>query len=329
MRQRDVRSCQVGAVVEMFMLLTAAVGAKRACSSSLPCDTTCVEASAKRHCRYCKCKSCLMCQPIASRLAGASAPTGKRSQQADVLQQTLQQGQEERPQLGRARRWIPATAETPHMHNRSAASSVLRVLGYVPASQLPLEFGGPDTEFSLAGTRFGALAQAEVAAAGPKLLPLRDQRQQVAAGERKPADVSWHDSPVAGLLPQSKARPPTPKSRARHHKLQLLSKSKRKAPPSTQLSGRTATHVWLREANLTLKLPSASGTVPTGSNNRHRKRLPRHRTSSAVLRQGSTAIGAQNLTLILPSHNSKGKASSLPSSAPLSPQTAELAPIIP
>ena len=124
------------------------------------------------------------------------------------------------------RRWTP-TADTPaeSQRNQSLASIVLRALGYVPGPQLPLEFGGPHEDFTVLGAASALVARllpAEADAAGPAPLSLRDQRILARKAARNSAktgsrtttpSVDWHASPVAGLLPQSNARPKTPKAR--------------------------------------------------------------------------------------------------------------------
>ena len=191
---------------------------------------------------------------------------------------------------------MPKVPETMLWSNVSLASKVLRLLGYVPGSQMPLDFGGAVSDYSLKGTRFDALTRVEAAAAGPEPLSLRDQRQQVALGQRKASDVSWHASPVAGLLPQKAARPPTPKARAKLHKKQLS-------------AGRSGVVAGIK--NLTLVFPSGDGPransprkpLRTGRGApaaRGRGKLPRRRAGAA--------LGMENLTLVLPSSSTAAAA---------------------
>ena len=106
--------------------------------------------------------------------------------------------------LGRSRQWTP-TAELTVRTNRSAAAVLLRMIGYVPGAQIPLEFGGPSGDFELEPTRHAALARAEAAAAGPKVVPFHLQK---AAANHGRTAASWLSSPVAQLLARERARPP-------------------------------------------------------------------------------------------------------------------------
>ncbi|KAL1507558.1 hypothetical protein AB1Y20_007178 [Prymnesium parvum] len=200
-------------------LLVAPASAKRACPPvPLPCSPRCLLSEAQRHCRYCKCKACAMCsRPL-------PAPTAASHTSP-------------RPLLGRSRRWAPSDA-SPAATNASAASRVLRLLGYIPAAQLPLAFGGDPADFSLAPAAFPTLSRAEAAAAGPPLLSLRAQRRAAAAGTRARRDVSWLASPVAGLLPRTAARPPTPRARAaRRRRARRPQHNRTSAPPPPRRRG--------------------------------------------------------------------------------------------
>ena len=79
-------------------------------------------------------------------------------------------------------------------------------MGYVPGLQIPLEFGGPGADYEVDPGRHAALARAEAAAAGPKVVPFYLQKAAAARGES--AAASWLSSPVAQLLARAKARPP-------------------------------------------------------------------------------------------------------------------------
>ena len=108
--------------------------------------------------------------------------------------------------LGRSRQWAPEAEEVTTHANRSAAAVLLRMMGYVPGLQIPLEFGGPNEDYQVDPSRHPALARAESAAAGPKVVPFYLQKAAAARGESPAA--SWLSSPVAQLLARAKARPP-------------------------------------------------------------------------------------------------------------------------
>lgn len=231
----------VAAVAAVIGLISAGVSAKRACpAEQLPCSPTCDSAHAKRHCRYCKCKACAMCGTASAQEGRVSGNSNKQKPRRH--RNRLRIGGkilgrkrlfvEGRPQLGGSRIWTPTEPEATSWGNVSAASNVLRLLGYVPGSHMPLEFGGDAADYSLKGTHFERLAAVEAASAGPRPLSLRGQRQQAAHGLRKRSDVSWHASPVAGLLQRKSARPPTPRKRARKHKKHLFGHKRSRAVTS-------------------------------------------------------------------------------------------------
>ena len=166
------------------------VAPKRTCSPSAPCDASCKAERSHKHCKYCKCRACAMC----TRSGGMGS---KRSRKSRPAQRPLQR-------LGRSRQWTPA-AELTVRTNRSAAAVLLRMMGYVPGAQIPLEFGGPGEDFELEPTRHVALARAEATAAGPKVVPFHLQKAAAAHGS---APASWLSSPVAQLLARERARPP-------------------------------------------------------------------------------------------------------------------------
>ena len=166
-----------------------AVSAKRTCSPPVPCHSSCDTERSHLHCKACKCRACTMC-----------AVDSKRSR-------TAKSRPEERLQrLGRSRQWAPEAEATAQSANRSAAAVLLRMMGYVPGLQIPLEFGGPGEDYQVDPRRHVALARAEAAAAGPKVVPFYLQKAAAARGES--AAASWLASPVAQLLARAKARPP-------------------------------------------------------------------------------------------------------------------------
>ena len=111
--------------------------------------------------------------------------------------------------LGRSRRWNPVALEG-SVTNRSVTALILRTIGYVPGQLLPLEFGGPLEDFELDARH--NYSRREAATRGPRLQPMRGQRAAEASGAGPAA--SWLASPVAQLLPQSRARPRTPRKRS-------------------------------------------------------------------------------------------------------------------
>ena len=155
--------------------------------------------------------------------------TERRPEGKAVERDDAQEWQQPSRWLGWHRRWTPtsdaASAEPPR--NQSITSIVLRALGYIPGPQLPMEFGGPQEDFTVLGAPSALVARllpAETDAAGPAPLSLRAQRilarkaarSASKTGKKLPVpDVDWHASPVAGLLPQSNARPKTPKARVK------------------------------------------------------------------------------------------------------------------
>ena len=112
--------------------------------------------------------------------------------------------------LGRSRRWNPVALEG-SVTNRSVTALILRTIGYVPGQLLPLEFGGPLEDFELDARH--NYSRREAATRGPRLQPMRGQRAAEASGAGPAA--SWLASPVAQLLPQSRARPRRRASAAR------------------------------------------------------------------------------------------------------------------
>ena len=94
--------------------------------------------------------------------------------------------------------------------NRSVTALILRTIGYVPGQLLPLEFGGPLEDFELDARH--NYSRREAATRGPRLQPMRGQRAAEASGAGPAA--SWLASPAAQLLPQSRARPRTPRKRS-------------------------------------------------------------------------------------------------------------------
>ena len=164
------------------------VSTKRTCSPSAPCHSSCSVERSHKHCKYCKCRACTMCAVAIKRSRKAKSRPTKRPLQ----------------RLGRSRQWAPA-AELTTRTNRSAAAVLLRMMGYVPGLQIPLEFGGPGEDFEVNPSRHAALARAESAAAGLKVVPFHLQK---AAAARGSTTASWLSSPVAQLLAREKARPP-------------------------------------------------------------------------------------------------------------------------
>lgn len=301
-------------------LLGAAAAAKRACPADpIPCSPSCLPAEAKRHCRYCKCKACAMCMEHVGHAGsssgggggdgGSTASRGRKGRKDNedetprrrsrLWSRTRRSSKDSesgrprdgRPQLGGSRRWVPTQVDSMLWNNASLASKVLRLLGYVPGAQMPLEFGGTTRDYSLQGTRFEELARLEVEAAGPTPVSLREQRHQVAMGTRKPSDVSWQGSPVAGLLPQKAARPPTPKERAKKHKLRLFGSRKENTDDVT-----------LSFKNLTLVLPStiqkSEGRLKSPSRQRKRRHTKSKRSSKSQPIQ--TRVGKQANDTVVP-----------------------------
>ena len=158
-----------------------------------------------------------------------------------------------RARLGISRRWEATAAirSREALRNRTLPSVVLRILGYLPGPQLPLEFGGPISDYSVGGassSKVAALLRAETAAAGPVPRSVREQRELARRGGANRGasngkEVDWHASPVAGLLPGRQARPPTPKARAQ--------KRKRRQP----LGGLELSGALVGAQNLTLHWP--------------------------------------------------------------------------
>lgn len=175
--------------VALALGLLHSVSAKRTCSPPVPCHSSCDTERSHLHCKACKCRACTMCAVDSRRSRTA------RSRPAERLQR-----------LGRSREWAPPEAEATAQSNRTAASFILRMMGYVPGLQIPLEFGGPGADYEVDPGRHAALARAEAAAAGPKVVPFYLQKAAAARGES--AAASWLSSPVAQLLARAKARPP-------------------------------------------------------------------------------------------------------------------------
>lgn len=175
--------------VALVLGLLHAVSAKRTCSPPVPCHSSCDTERSHLHCKACKCRACTMCAVDSKRSRTA------KSRPAERLQR-----------LGRSRQWAPEAEATAQSANRSAAAVLLRMMGYVPGLQIPLEFGGPGEDYQVDPRRHVALARAEAAAAGPKVVPFYLQKAAAARGES--AAASWLASPVAQLLARAKARPP-------------------------------------------------------------------------------------------------------------------------
>ena len=184
MARRAVRLC-----VAVVLGLLDSVSAKRTCSPPEPCHSSCNAERSHKHCKYCKCRACTMCAVVSKR---------SRNTKSRPTERPLQR-------LGRSRQWAPE-AEVTSRTNRSAAAVLLRMMGYVPGLQIPLEFGGPGEDFELDPSRHAALARAESAAAGPKVVPFH--LQKAAAARVGSTAASWLSSPVAQLLARAKARPP-------------------------------------------------------------------------------------------------------------------------
>lgn len=210
--------------------------------------------------------------------------------------------------LGRTRRWTPtATAASDVQRNQSLASIVLRALGYVPGPQLPMDFGGPQEDYTLVGASatVAHLLWPESAAAGPTPLSLRDQRlraRQAARAGGKQQAVDWHNSPVAGLLPKSKARPPTPKARVKKRK-------KKQSLGAIQLSG-----AMVGAQNLTLSWDNPAAK----ERKQHKKsqRLRGERPSSVRhARKGIYEVVVPMQTSMRPIRN-RSRAARLPHSSP-------------
>jgi hypothetical protein len=177
--------------VALVLGLLHAVSAKRTCSPPVPCHSSCDTERSHLHCKACKCRACTMCAVDSKRSRSRTA----KSRPAERLQR-----------LGRSRQWAPEAEATAQSANRSAAAVLLRMMGYVPGLQIPLEFGGPGEDYQVDPSRHAALARAESAAAGPKVVPFYLQKAAAARGES--AAASWLSSPVAQLLARAKARPP-------------------------------------------------------------------------------------------------------------------------
>jgi len=128
--------------------------------------------------------------------------------------------------LGRSRRWNPVALEG-SVTNRSVTALILRTIGYVPGQLLPLEFGGPLEDFELDARH--NYSRREAATRGPRLQPMRGQRAAEASGAGPAA--SWLASPVAQLLPQSRARPRTPRKRSQMMRKQAAEQPGPPPPP--------------------------------------------------------------------------------------------------
>lgn len=225
-------------VLVVLVGLFGSVTAKRVCSSTASCDSSCKAERSQRHCKFCKCRTCAMCSSEAKPSGRASKRRSKsRSKSAT---RPLQR-------LGRSRQWTPEE-ETTVSNNRSVAAVLLRTMGYVPGPQIPLEFGGPSSDFEVDSSKFAALARSEAAAAGPKLMPLHLQK---AAAARGGPPASWLYSPVAQLLPKERARPPTPQARKTKKEQAQLRKQQHKQHGSSTVAGH-ATAMLSSLRNLTL-----------------------------------------------------------------------------
>eukprot|EP00966_Prymnesium_polylepis_P077703 1800205-Prymnesium_polylepis.1 len=132
-----------------FAVFGVAAAAKRTCPAQMqPCSPSCLPSEAKRHCRYCKCKACTMCaasgkedgEQIAANMRGRTHLRSRTQQHATGTGASARP--RARPQLGGSRRWVPVVSETVLSSNTTLASKVLRLLGYIPGPQMPLEFGG-------------------------------------------------------------------------------------------------------------------------------------------------------------------------------------------
>jgi len=245
---------RVSALLVVLVGLLGSVTTKRACSSTASCDSSCKAERSQRHCKFCKCRTCAMCSSEAKPSARA---TKRRSRsRSKSTTRPLQR-------LGRSRQWTPEE-ETTVSNNRSVAAVLLRTMGYVPGPQIPLEFGGPSSDFEVDPSKFAALSRSEAAAAGPKLMPLHLQKAAAAHGG---PPASWLYSPVAQLLPKERARPPTPQARkTKKEQAQLRKQQKQQHASSTVAGHATAMLSSLR--NLTLNWRPGSLTrraKPAGS----------------------------------------------------------------
>ena len=106
------------------------------------CSNKCKVNRARQHCRACICAACAFCE--------ASVVASNHSSRGVGLPTT------------------PPARST---------SLVLRTIGYIPAEQLPLEFGGTPSDFTASGSnRHEALMRAEMATARIQQLQLSNQR---------------------------------------------------------------------------------------------------------------------------------------------------------
>ena len=262
------------------------------------CSPRCKLERASLHCRACVCVACAFCNLPGTETAdsGAQQSVGLHSVQIGMRAssgepstpvQTVARrpshwrkthrsakaaptalATESTSRLGRARRWAPTSGLFDFQANQTLASIVLRALGYVPGSQLPLEFGGPHVDYTVVGASAKVMSKLlgfEDDAAGPTPLSLREQRlraRRAARKGRKIPAVDWHASPVAGLLPQSRARPATPKARVK--------KRKKNQPGTIDVDGEL-----VASQNLTLvteRAPSDSSGLATTKVKSHAKK---------------------------------------------------------
>ena len=112
--------------------------------------------------------------------------------------------QKERQQeLGDSRIWTASTL-TPNpggaLQNRSKSSVVLRVLGYVPGSEMALEYGGPPAEFSVHGMEPSSalIAMLQRAEAATELV---DETARVSSTSSSKARAAKHRGPRTGATP--------------------------------------------------------------------------------------------------------------------------------
>ena len=116
-----------------ILLLQFHTAMSRTCFSTktaarLSCGKKCRADRAKRHCQACVCAACAFCNSHNSSSGEGQIATKRR-----------------RPRISSPKGGAAAINQT------STSADVLRRIGYVPGPQLPLEFGGPSSDFTAEG----------------------------------------------------------------------------------------------------------------------------------------------------------------------------------
>ena len=146
-RMRQCRSCHVVLLI-LCARLPPVVG--KSCLSlrggiKPGCSSKCNANRARQHCRACVCAACAFCE--------AAFVASNHSSNAAGLPTT------------------PPARST---------SLVLRTIGYIPAEELPLEFGGTTSDFTATGSNQKALLSTEMATARRSQPQLGGQRESAA-----------------------------------------------------------------------------------------------------------------------------------------------------